>query len=68
MGAREGLRSHLKKRGSGDPWEDYQDGSDHDMKMHAFNVGIHGKAMMMILILHHVDDDVFEKRRKKEKS
>ena len=26
------------------------------MKMHAFKVGIHGKAMLMILIWHHVDD------------
>ena len=38
------------------------------MKMHAFKIGIHGRAMMMMLIWHHVDDDVFEKRRKREKS
>ena len=30
MGAREGLRSRPKRRGSGDPWEDYQDGYDHE--------------------------------------
>ena len=38
------------------------------MKMHAFKIGIHGKAMLMMLIWHHVDDDLFEKRRKREKS
>ena len=38
------------------------------MKMPAFKVGIHGRAMLMMLILHHVNDDVVEKRRKREKS